>query len=89
MESEVGLTASPVGISRGTGCRTKEVVSDDCSCSSSVGIGLDLKILFGYNSSCNRMLSASFSCPFLEVVEWQEHRVISNKNNGNYIPNYT
>lgn len=43
MESEVGLTASPVGISRGTGCRTKEVVSDDCSCSSSVGIGLDLK----------------------------------------------
>ena len=80
MESEVGLTASPVGISRGTGCRTKDVVSDGCSCSSFVGIGLNLKILSGYNSSCNRLLSASFSCPFLEVVEWQEHRVISNKN---------
>lgn len=81
MESKVGLTASPVGISRGTGCRTKDVVSDGCSCSSFVGIGLNLKILSGYNSSCNRLLSASFSCPFLEVVEWQEQRVIYNKNN--------
>ena len=50
MESEVGLTASPVGISRGTGCRTKEVVSDDCSCSSSVGIGLAYIIHSGFIS---------------------------------------
>lgn len=85
MESKAGLIASPVGISQGTGCRTKDIVSDDCSCSFSVGIGVDLGILSGCNSSCSRMLSASLSCPFFEVAEWQELSSINDASNKCFI----